>query len=76
MTESAAVEKNSKVLFSFATKNFIKMKNTRALTCSARAVRGELANIIADLSSCCVALQPSFKKVSDEARDVCQIIPT
>ena len=43
MTESAEEEKNSKVLFSFATKNFLKIKNTRAITCSARAVREERA---------------------------------
>lgn len=49
MTESVEVEKNSKVLFSFATKNFFEIKNTHAITCSARAVREERAKIIADL---------------------------
>ena len=57
MTESVEVEKNSKVLFSFATKNFIKIKNTRAITCSARAVREERAKIIVDLSRCCCCLK-------------------
>ena len=61
ITESAEEEKNSKVLFSFATKNFIKMKNIRAITCSARAVREERAKIIVDLSRCCCCRKHRLK---------------